>query len=158
MKCGEYRMILEETPDAFSLAGIEQHLASCDACREYAQRWGLLRHGLHSLALETHQEPPLGFAARVVHRLAEAASGGLAIDFWEVIGRRVTLAGLLVTLTLLIGLLLPSSSPIRRATATDIASEQMETLVAEHNPYVLDDPSSPGMANSVLTGAEQKAH
>ena len=131
MRCEEVWTILEEEPTAELSPPVREHLKVCRACAAYARDWRLVAAGLHELSREPVPEASWGFAARVVRRIEEAT----AIlrprpEFVEQVGRRFVYATLMLTLVLLLGLLLPSSGPLRGPAATEYYLVRPEVVSA----------------------------
>ena len=131
MRCEDVRTILEEGPTAELSPPVREHLKVCRTCAAYARDWRLVAAGLHELSREPVPEASWGFAARVVRRIEEAT----AIlrprpEFVEQVGRRFVYATLMLTLILLLGLLLPSSGPLRGPAATEYYLVRPETVSA----------------------------
>ena len=131
MRCREVRTILEEGANAELSPRVHEHLMVCRSCAAYERDWRLVAAGLRELSREAGPEASWGFAARVVRRIEEAT----AIlrprpEFAEQVGRRFVFATLTLTLLLLVGLLLPSSGPLRGPAAAEYYLVQPETLSA----------------------------
>ena len=134
MRCEEVRTILEEAPTEGFSSPVREHLGVCRVCAAYARDWRLVSAGLSELSREPVPEAMWGFAARVVRRIEEA----MAIprprpESVEQVGRRFVYATLMLTLVLLLGLLLPSSGPLRGPAADDyyLARPEAVSLRAE---------------------------
>ena len=131
MRCEDVRTILEEGPTAEFSPPVREHLKVCRACAVYARDWRLVAAGLHELSREPVPEASWGFAARVVRRIEEAtATLRPRPEFVEQVGRRFVYATLMLTLVLLLGLLLPSSGPLRSPAATEYYLVRPETVSA----------------------------
>ena len=131
MRCQDVRTILEEGPTAEISLPVREHLKVCWACAAYARDWRLVAVGLHELSREPVPDASWGFAARAVRRIEETT----AIlrprpEFVEQVGRRFVYATLMVTLILLLGLLLPSSGPLRGPAATEYYLVRPESISA----------------------------
>lgn len=136
MRCKDVKAILDAAPESPLSAPIQEHLSACAECREMRKDLWLMRAGFQALAQEPPPEASFGFSARVVRRLGAAAvdSGSATADFIERIGRRFVLAGLLVTMCLLLAFSLPSSGPLRGP--------------APDEPYLAQgEPAAPGEVN-----------
>src|SRR3989442_15778311 len=119
MRCDEVRELLEELKTLELPAGVREHLAACAGCAAYARDWRLVRAGFVALAAEPVPEPSLGFAARLTRRLGEGVEGVKRTEqAFERAGRRMVYAALMLTLTVLLALVLPSSGPVREAAAS----------------------------------------
>lgn len=118
MRCDSVREIVEEGMK--QEPAVQAHITSCSACKEYARRWEILRAGLVALREEEPPEPSVGFTTRLIRNL-ENASADLQFgqQFMDQIGRRMVYATLMVALTLLMVLLLPSSGPFRSSGVTE---------------------------------------
>src|SRR3989442_11064967 len=108
--------------------------------------------GLRAVGGEEVPEASLGFATRLVRRLGEAV-GAAAPDFFETAGRRVVLATLVLTLTVLLALAWPAAGPLRGG-AADLAMAQAELTPLEDDPLFSPDyqDSSPEVAPARLPG------
>lgn len=114
MRCKDVEAILETAPEGILSAPLQEHLSACAGCRETHRDLWMLRAGFRALAEDLPPEASLGFSARVLRRLESAVdSGGATAEFIERIGRRFVLAGLLLTMSLLLAFALPSSGPLR---------------------------------------------
>ncbi|MCL5006122.1 MAG: hypothetical protein M1404_06275 [Acidobacteria bacterium] len=132
MRCDVVRRMVEE--DIEMAAGVQAHVASCPACAEYIRRWELLRAGFAVLKEEEPPHASLGFAERLVRRLAYArAVSQTGQQFVVQAGKRVVYATLLVALMLILGLVLPSSGPLRtpRAAEPILSQPQIATMSPE---------------------------
>lgn len=131
MRCDVVRRTVEE---ATAIPGpLQQHLASCIACQEYAKRWQLLRSGFAALAHDEPPEPSLGFAQRLVRRIQDARDSQKGQQFVLDAGRRVVYATLLMALILMLGLVIPASGPLRapRAAESVLSQPQVAALSSE---------------------------
>lgn len=114
---------------------VEQHLRDCATCATYARQWAELRTGLHRIAEEAAPEPSLGFAARLVRRLRDVAAEAQGREAsLERTGRRFVWAGLMATLLLVLGLLVPPSGPVRSPSAAEMDAAQPEAVAAQNYP------------------------
>lgn len=141
MVCKDVEEILAETgPEGFP-PPLREHVAGCPGCGVLVRDWRLVRAGFLALAQEPAPEASWGFAARLVRRLQEArVRGGMAADFFERAGRRVVFATLLLALTALIGLALPSSGPLRGPATPEAYLAPPENTVAENEILRSYDP------------------
>jgi hypothetical protein len=123
-------------------------VAICPSCAAYARDWRLVYYGFRALAEEQAPEAPLGFAARLIRRLGDVrGSERAAAEFLERAGRRAVLATLLLTLTAVLALLLPSTGPLGGSAAADLALAQAEFAPAENDPiFAPDTQDNPGFA------------
>ncbi len=143
MRCEELWEDLEELggTDEFP-ALLREHLASCPACQSYARDWRLARAGLRLLAGEPLPELSVRFAARLARRLDGLAEVGRSSEqFLEQAGRRFVYASLLLALTVLLALLLPSSGPLRATTTPDLYFAGQEALTSESDPILAGEPA-----------------
>jgi hypothetical protein len=125
MRCDAVRQIIEE--GLKKVPSVEVHLTSCSACNEYLHQWETIRAGLVALRGEEPPEPSIGFAARVIHRLENPpAEFQFGQQFIDQIGRRMVYATLMVALTLLLVLLVPSSGPFRSSGVSESILVQVE--------------------------------
>jgi anti-sigma factor RsiW len=121
-------------------APVAEHLASCPACRAFVRDWRLTSLGFQALAQEAVPEATLGFAERVVRLLQDPSSEKrFGEQFLVGVGRRFVYAGLLVTLLMLMGLLLPASGPLRGPAAAELYIAQSETSTGWNDPLFSDD-------------------
>jgi len=131
MRCEEVRTILEEVPTGELSSPVNAHLEVCPACAAYARDWRLVSAGLRALSREPVPEASWGFTARVVRRIEEAtAIPQPRPESVERVGRRFVYATLMLTLVLLLGLLLPSSGPLRSPAAVEYYLVRPETISA----------------------------
>jgi len=120
MRCKQVAEILGETGADRIPEPVIAHLSACPGCAETWKDLRLLRAGFEMLAKDQVPESSIGFGARVIRRLDDALdSGGAAAEFIERIGRRFVLAGLLLAISLLLGLALPASGPFRGPAADE---------------------------------------
>lgn len=142
MRCEELWQNLEELGGTELPAPLREHLAGCPACQLYARDWRLTRAGLRLLAGEPLPELSVGFAARLVRRLDGLAEVGRSSEqFLEQAGRRFVYASVLLALTVLLALLVPSSGPLRATTTPDLYFAGQETLNSESDPILADEPA-----------------
>ncbi len=121
MRCEEVRKTLLEGWLQDLAEPARTHLSGCPECRLYARDLGLLRGGFLALAREPVPEPSWGFAERLLRRLDEsAATQTFAEEFFERVGRRVVYVAGTLALLLLLVLAVPSSGPLRDATAAEL--------------------------------------
>ena len=113
MRCDVVRERIEEGLEL--PAGIKAHLEACSGCTDYARRWELVHAGLVALGKEEPPPASPGFAERLVRRLESVR--GDPQKFIVEAGRRMVYATLLVALMLILGLVLPSSGPLRNSQA-----------------------------------------
>jgi hypothetical protein len=140
MRCSEIQAILEAATENSFPAPVQEHLSGCEDCRELRRNLWLMDSGFRALAQEPPPDASLGFSTRVMRRLGAAVdSGGTAAEFIEQIGRRFVLAGLLVTLTLLVVFSLPSSGPLRAPAPDEPYMAQSEPAAAGEITYLSDE-------------------
>jgi len=114
---------------------IENHLAHCPECAAYAGDWQRLRSAMRRMAEEPVPEPSIGFAARLVRQLPNAAAAARERELsLERTGRRFVLAGLMAAMLLVLGLLVPPSGPIRSPEAAEIQTARSEATAAQNYP------------------------
>jgi len=150
-------MTLEDCRDGAVPETLREHLAACKECTVWWKEWQLLSAGFRALAAESVPEPSLGFSARVLRRLEEGAalSGwGAAGDFFERAGRRVVWATLLMTLTVLLALVLPSSGPVRGLGEPEYLLAQPSVASMSGDPFL--DQDSPEFIDPAPTDAESE--
>jgi hypothetical protein len=154
MRCDDVRMILGEAKAEELSGAVRQHLDGCRECSAWWREWHLVSAGFQALAEEQVPEPSLGFATRVIRRLEKGAETGWGVgDFFERAGRRVVWATLVVTLSALLALVLPSSGPVRGPSEPDyLLAAQPEVATMRSEP-ILDmdtlDVAAPASAPSV---------
>ena len=139
MRC---RRVREELIDSTGhrSAQLNEHLEQCPACRVYARDRQLVSMGFRALAEESMPEASLGFSDRVARQLLDPSSERRFVDQSLVgVGRRFVYAGLLATLLLLLGLLLPSSGPLRGPTTPEPYIAQPETATVWNDPLFSED-------------------
>ena len=110
------------------------------------------------IAQEPAPDPSLGFPARVVRRLEDAAIQDRSeAEFFERVGRRFVYATLLLTLTLLLALALPASGPLRGPTTADLAMTQSEVVTMRSAAIFADAfaDNSNGFSVSYSTAGEE---
>ncbi len=134
MRCDAVRQIVQEGLQREP--AVQVHISSCSACKEYLRQWETIHVGLVALRGEDPPEPSIGFTTRVMRSLENASTEFPAgQQFIDQIGRRMVYATLMVALTLLLVLLLPSSGPFRssgvsqsilvQAQAATVSNEQI---------------------------------
>jgi hypothetical protein len=140
MSCDEIRDRLENLWEGGDTAEAELHLKECAPCAQYSRELDLLRSGFHLLKEEEVPSPSVGFAERVVRRLAETTRSSSLADFFELVGRRFVYATLVLTFLTLLALALPSTGPVRGLTVTDIQTTVQESSLAYTDP--MGDPAA----------------
>lgn len=154
MRCEEFRQTMEELTAGETPTTVQEHLAVCSDCRAYGRELKLLRMGFRALEDEEVPEASFGFATRVVHRLGAARD---LADFFERAGRRVVLATLVLTLTVLLALAWPATGPLRGWAGADLAMAQAELNSAEDDPVFSPDYlDSPNVAPARLPAPGEK--
>jgi hypothetical protein len=152
MRCDDVRIMLEEVRSENAPDDVRTHLASCAECAEWWREWRLVSAGFKMLSREEVPEPSWGFPERVVRRLKDAAAAGRPAEFFERAGRRVVWATLVVTLTVVLSLVVPSSGPVRAASEPEYLSTQYQVSSTQNYPIIDPDyadtaaslPASPG--------------
>lgn len=135
MRCDVVREMVEEGIEV--PAGVQAHVASCPACAEYLRRWELLRTGFATLKVEEPPQASLGFTERLLRQLGNARGNAqTAQQFIVEAGRRVVYATLLVALMLILGLVLPSSGPLRTPQAAESILSQTEVATVSPDQII----------------------
>jgi len=102
----------------------------------------MLRAGLAALSQEPVPQPSLGFGARLIRRLESVRGpGSAAAEFFERVGRRFVLAGLLLAMLFVLALALPSSGPFRGPATAEVYLAQPEPG-AQRESTILGDEFS----------------
>lgn len=148
MRCEDIRIILEEVRGQDAPESVRTHLVSCAECARWWQEWRLMSAGFGLLAQEAVPEPSWGFSERVLRRLEEASEGRRgAADFLERAGQRVVWATLVVTLTVVLALVVPSSGPVRAASEPESLLAQPQVASMQNYPIIdvdnADIPATP---------------
>jgi hypothetical protein len=159
MRCEAVREILGDVWPGEISHPVREHLSECAACAAYARDWRLLRAGFQVLKEESGPEPTIGFGARLLRRLDEAAKPNAAGEFLEEVGRRVVYATSVLAFVLLLALVLPPSGPLRGLTASEILSAEPEVTVAGNDPvFPYELPSELDLVpnNSADTGENRE--
>lgn len=139
MRCKEVQNELIESSGK-QAPQLAEHLEHCLACRTFARDWRLTSWGFQAAAQEPVPEATLGFAERIVRLLKDPVSERRFGDQFLVgVGKRFVYAGLLVTLLLLLGLVLPSTGPLRGPTTAERYLARPETAAAWNDPLFSDD-------------------
>lgn len=156
MRCEDIRMTLAEIRGQEAPEPVRAHLAECRECAVWWREWRLVSAGFRALAEESAPEPSLGFAARVVRRLEDAAgrSWGIA-DLWELAGRRVVWATLVLTLTAILALVVPSSGPVRGPSEPDYLLAAQPEVASMRNESILDVDELDVPANGTTPAAPE---
>jgi hypothetical protein len=127
MRCQDVRKILEE--GSHGNRQVEEHLRGCPGCAEVAGDWQILRSGFKALRLEEPPPASWGFAERLLRRLGAAAERP-SEELMELAGRRIVYATLLITLLALLGLVVPSSGPLRAGRTAEVLVARPEIAAA----------------------------
>ena len=133
MRCRKLRKLIV-AEGAVRSPEIEDHLANCPECTAYARDWERLQSAMRRLAEEPVPEPSIGFAARLVRQLPNAAAARERELSLERTGRRFVFGGLLAALLLALGLLVPQSGPVRSPEAAEIQTARSEAMAAQNYP------------------------
>ena len=159
MRCKDVEAILYETEGETPAESVRQHLTACTHCRDTWRELRLLGAGFRVMAQDPVPEAMLGFGARVVRRLESAAEANqVAAAFFERVGRRFVLASLLLTMSFLLALALPSSGPLRGPSVDEPYITQPEQNLSTEAMVLGDDNADSrnvSPANST-GGSEQK--
>ncbi len=124
MRCDDFRIMVEEARGGAKSEALAEHLEVCAQCRAYAEDWAGLSEAFRSAAADPAPEPSVGFAERLVRRLAtSSAAESAAMEFFERVGRRVALATVLLAMLTLLVLGLPSSGPVRAPSAAELMAQ-----------------------------------
>ncbi len=154
MRCDVVRKRIEQEMEL--PAEMDLHLAACTACADYRRRWRLIRSGFAELGKQEPPEASVGFAERLVRRLGSVRD----ISPWGQsliveAGRRVVYATLFVALVLILGLVLPSSGPLRSPQAAQsILSEPEVATMSADQIFGISDASLPESAAASTAGQE----
>jgi len=141
MRCREIQEALDEFNGIEATVFLREHLDRCRSCRSYAESRRLVRAGFKALAEEPVPEASVGFAARLVRSLEETVGRvDPAREFLERAGRRAVYASLVLAMTVLLGLLVPSWSPLRGSSTLEL-SPAPQLQAAESDPIFADDAS-----------------
>ncbi|HUZ46715.1 MAG TPA: hypothetical protein VMW54_08760 [Terriglobia bacterium] len=154
MRCDVVRERIEESLEL--PARIKAHLQACSGCADYVRRWNLVQAGLVALAKEEPPQASLGFAERLVRRLESARGASQRRQQFIVeAGRRMVYATLLVALMLILGLVLPSSGPLRTPQAAEsiLAEPEVATMSPDQMIGIPDTAYAPEAAENP-NGAE----
>jgi predicted anti-sigma-YlaC factor YlaD len=124
MDCQAIRDLVSDLRGGELSAEAREHLSKCAGCEGFLREARLVHAGFCALAEEAAPEASLGFASRVVRRLQEWEEKGARGEFFETVGRRFVYATLALTLALLLGLVLPTSGPVRGVAGADFLGLQ----------------------------------
>jgi len=157
MRCKETRSWFQDGGEGQMPGPVREHLRTCVACQADERDWRLVRAGFRVLSREPVPDASTGFVARLTRRLTEASLVGRATaQFWDLVGRRVILVGSLLTLTIVIALMLPTSGPWRSPAGLDLSLLQAEVAV-ENDPVLPDDfGSNQNSAPNVQAGEDRQ--
>jgi hypothetical protein len=157
MRCKETESWFEDGQGGEMSPSVREHLRTCPACQADEQDWRLVRTGFRVLSREPVPIASTGFVARLKRRLAEPSlAGRAATQLWDLVGRRVILVGMLLTLAIVMALVLPPSGPWRSPTALDLSLLQAE-VTAENDPVLPDEVgSNPSPLPNVQAGEDRK--
>jgi hypothetical protein len=160
MRCKEVEAILDAAPEGELSAPVQEHLSACADCQAMRKDLWLMRAGFRTLAQEAPPEASFGFSTRVIRRLGAAVeSGSATAEFIERIGRRFVLAGLLITMSLLLAFALPSSGPLRSPAPDEPYFAQGDAAAPSEVNYLADefaDTHNTAPANSPEAGGQTK--
>ncbi len=131
MRCQEVREIIEDGLIGGMLPSVREHIATCPDCAAYLRQSQVVSAGFNELGREPVPEASWGFSARVLRRIQEVGMKPQPRpDFVEQVGRRFVYATLVLTLTLLLALILPSSGPVRDVQSVDLYLAQPAAVSA----------------------------
>jgi hypothetical protein len=157
MRCDEVRMMLGEVKGGELSDPVRRHLDGCRECTAWWREWRLVSAGFQALAAEPVPEPSWGFATRVVRRLEEGAETGWGVaDFWERAGRRVVWATLVLTLTAILALVVPSSGPVRGQSEPDYLLAAEPDVATMRSEPILDVDTQDVGVPATTPGVERK--
>lgn len=140
MRCKEVEAILEEAGQKLLSEPIREHLSGCSACRGMWRDLLLLRSGFAALAEDPAPQASHGFGARLIRRLEFVHDpGSAAAEFFERVGRRFVLAGLLLAMLFILALVLPSSGPLRGPATAEVYLAQPEPGTQREAPILGDE-------------------
>jgi hypothetical protein len=159
MRCKDVEVILYDAESVILAETVREHLKACPHCADTWKELRLLRAGFNVMAQDPVPEAMLGFSARVVRRLESAVDANRsAAEFIERVGRRFVLASLLLTMSFLLALALPSSGPLRGPSKDEPYIVQPEQNLSTEVTVLGDDYSDTRTVNPVKStnGSEQK--
>jgi anti-sigma factor RsiW len=156
MRCEDVREQVDELWAGEVPAETRAHLAACPACAEYLRDVRLVRTGLGLLAKDLVPEPTLGFAARLVRRLSEAAEQNNREAFFEYVGRRFVYATLVLAMFLVLALVVPSTGPVRGPATADLLMAEQEAVTVRPDPVGSYWQESSTSTPADTAGREQK--
>ncbi len=150
MRCKDVEAILDEARPKTLSEPIREHLTGCAACRDLWRDLRLLRAGFAALAQDPAPQVSLGFGARLIRRLEFVRNPGCAAtEFFERVGRRFVLAGLLLAMLFILALALPSSGPFRGPAMAEVYLAQPEPGTQREAPILGDEFSDANEATPV---------
>jgi predicted anti-sigma-YlaC factor YlaD len=139
MRCDDFRVMLEEERADALPELLRAHLEKCAECRAYAEDWSRLSEAFRAVAAEPLPEPTIGFAERLLRRLASSSGAErAATEFVERVGRRVALATMLLAMLTLLALGLPTSGPVREPASAEMMA-QAEQVPSSNGIVFADD-------------------
>ena len=156
MRCEDFIAMLDEVR-ADQLSGpVREHLAACSSCAQAWNDWRMLGAGFRAIADDAPPSARLGFASRVVRRLDGAVdSSRAAAEFIERVGRRFVLATLILAMSLVLALALPSTGPVRGPALDEPYLTQSEPSTRP-DAALLGDESSDSTPVDSTNGGSQK--
>lgn len=159
MRCKDVEAILYDIENESHSESALEHVRGCTRCRNTWKELRLLRAGFNVMARDPVPEAMLGFSARVLRRLDSAVDANRsAAEFVERVGRRFVLASLLLTMSFLLALALPSSGPLRGPSRDEPYISQPEQNLSTEATVLGDDYSDSRNVNPAnsTSGSEQK--
>src|SRR5579859_2752250 len=140
MRCKNVQAIMTEAGTNSLAEPIREHLSGCDSCRGMWRDLLLLHAGFTALAGDPPPQPSHGFGSRLIRRLEFVRDpGGAAAEFFERVGRRFVLAGLLLAMLFILALVLPSSGPLRGPATAEVYLAQPEPGTQREVPILGDE-------------------
>ncbi|HEV2232070.1 MAG TPA: hypothetical protein VGV68_01550 [Terriglobia bacterium] len=140
MRCKDVETILGEAKPKSLPEPVREHLLGCNSCRGIWRDWLLLRAGFVALAEDPAPQASLGFGVRLIRRLEFVQDpGSAAAEFFERVGRRFVLAGLLLAMLFILALVLPSSGPLRGPATAEVYLAQPEPSTQREGPILGDE-------------------
>lgn len=127
MDCKDIRDLVSDLGAGALSPEAREHVSKCVGCGGVLRDARLVHAGFRALAEEAVPEASFGFASRLVRRLEEWKEKGSRSEFFETVGRRFVYATLALTLALLLGLVLPTSGPVRGVAGADFLGMQAES-------------------------------
>ena len=100
----------------------------------------LLRAGFAAIAEEPVTQASVGFGARLIRQMEFVRGPGNATaEFFERVGRRFVLAGLLLAMLFVLALALPSTGPFRGPATSEVYLAQPEPGTQREAPILGDE-------------------